>query len=123
MPHLSAALLASRRDIAFKMRGEEITYKKFSSKHFATKTGKYTESYVDTTITECLYGEVTTETIKESGGKYKKGDKAFRIKNADLPEDPPNLKSRIAIGSTVYRIIDHSNSRDGNVTVVYGRKI
>lgn len=123
MALLSSTLLASRREIAFKMRGEEITYKKFSSRNLSTKTGKYTEVFTDTTIEECLYGELDTDTINDSGGKYQKGDKAFRIRNTDLPEDPPSIKSRITAGSTTYRIIDYESSRDGNVTVVFGRKI
>lgn len=123
MPHLSSTLLASRRQIAFDMRGEEITYKKFSSKHLSTKTGKYIETMTDTTIEQCLYGELDTETIKDSGGKYKKGDMAFRIKVADLPENPPSTKSQIECNSIVYRILDYDGSRDGNVMVVYGRKI
>jgi hypothetical protein len=123
MALLSDDVLLQRRDIAFKMRGKETTYRMFDEKHYSPKTGKYTESFSDVTVEETLLGFVDQKMIDDSGGKYQKGDRAFRFKAEDLPETPPNMKSRVQYGDIQYRIIDHVESSDGNVFVIVGRKI
>src|SRR5690606_28157391 len=119
----SSELLMNRRQIAFDMRGEEATYHQFDSKHISLKKGTYSPAFTDTTIDQVLTGELDMDTIKESGGKYLKGDMAFKIKVNDLPENPPSLKSEITESNVRYRIIDYTISRDKNVVQIIGRKI
>lgn len=123
MANVSDAVLAIRRDVAFKNRGKPTTYHTFVSKTVNHKTGKYTPTFTDSSVDETLTGTLDQETIDKSGGKYKRDDMAFKYKTEDLPETPPNSQSQITYNSVTYQIVDYALSPDGNVYLIIGRKI
>ena len=120
-PLLTNATLKARRTVAFERRGQAVTYKKFSTESLNTKTGGYSVTYVSTSCTRVIVGQVDPHLVKESGGRYTYEDLAFRWLVEDLPETPPSKKSRLVLGSQEYEIVGYHYSGDTNVMVIIAR--
>lgn len=128
MPELSNATIKEQRDAAFRFRGQSITYRQRNDT-LNKQSGTITENNTDTIIgtdTEAdpgvLLSELDQQAIADSGGKFKVGDKQFRIRHADIPETPPKTTNQIIHGSNTYLIVQYRRSADGNVWDIIGSK-
>jgi len=122
---LSRTTRADQRDSAFRFLGEEIIY--LSTDDTVDRaTGAVSSADVEYRISEVLTSQLTQRDIDQSGGKFKAGDRAFRIRDADMPVRPPTLKDEIwypTDNGYHWRIVEYRQSADRNVWDVVARRI
>lgn len=115
--------LTSRRDIAFTIRGEEMTYHRHTG--FTTDYAAMTKTpaFSDTTIAETLPAMISDEDVAMSNGRYQVGDWRVRVRHSDLPATPPSQYDRVTFGGSVYQIYRHQQSNDRYVWDLYVRAV
>ena len=129
MAWMTNAKMAERVLPAFKARGQSITYRE-KSDSTNRQTGVVTASNTDTVIGAgtnadpgALTSELEHEFIQKSGGKYKFGDREFKIRDEDLPETYPKKGNEIIFGGATFVIRDYARSQCGNIWVVLGNRL
>lgn len=111
MAELSRSTRAEQRATAFTFLGEEVTYRQ-QVRTRNNKTGAVSVDNTDTTVV-ALVGEISEQTIKQSGGKYQVGDRRFRVQHSDMPETPPaKATSKVIEGGNTYIMVDYVQSSD-----------
>ena len=70
----------------------------------------------------CVTTPVTDRQVQGSNGRYFVGDRYFKFRTEELPEDPPKTSSRIVYGGVSYRVISHDRSCQNHVTLILARK-
>jgi len=106
MGDMSATMRQEHRDQAFTDWGEPITYTQKSTTT-DKQTGAKTSTDTNTTIDLAIPGYVSQSVVANSGGKYRIGDRVFRIRDGDMAEQPPKTTSVITYGGTDYQIVGH----------------
>lgn len=109
------------RAIAFNVKGQQITYSVLSSPAPNLKTGAITQTTTDTVISKALVGSATDQDIAESQGRYKQGDRVFRVRSTDLPARP-NRAARITFGSKTYNVIGYRTNQNDEVYDLFCRE-
>lgn len=129
MAWMTDAKMAERVLPAFLARGRTVTYRQ---KNDSTnrQTGVVTASNTNTTIGSgtradpgVLSSELEHEFIQKSGGKYKFGDREFKIRDEDMPETPPVKGNEIILDSVTFVIKDYARSQCGNIWVILGNRL
>lgn len=115
---------------AWHTRGQEVVYKRRTSRSNNFKTGSTGQGYTDTTVDKCLIGTLSHEDLESLGGDHKVGDRVFRFLSPGacdtipwnkLPETPPSRSAQIVYNGITYEVYDWATSPDGIVYVVFGR--
>ncbi len=120
MADFSRTVRAEQRNHLFTLYGETVSYETVSSTT-NLQTGVITPTNTPNSVT-ALIGSVSDKLVKDSGGRYRVGDRVFRIKNADMPETPPSETSVIVFDSKTFNVVGHDQSSDDNMWDVIGRK-
>lgn len=131
MAWLTESKLNERRRVAFLVRGQSITYR-VRNKSFNKQTGAVTGSASDTEIPAStddpgvLVGQLSQEFIDQSGGKFKYGDRQFKILTESMPSGitkPIKDEHSIVYRGEEFLVVDFFKSSDTNVWVINGSRI
>lgn len=94
--------LQAWRQVGFNARGKTITYRRFLSQTTNTKTGAVTPSFSNSGIDKVLVTAV---------GSGETAQMKFRIRTVDLPEEPPDKRSRIIYKGEEWIILDYKTDQ------------
>lgn len=83
---VNSTTIAGWRALAFKLRGGPLTYRRFVSETRDLKSGAVTPTFSNSII---------ALTLVSATGSIESGTMSFRIRVSDMPEFPPDRRSRI----------------------------
>ena len=112
---------ASQRAYAFNLRGTEITYSILTDPEPDLKTGTIAATSTDTVIARALVGYATEDDIAGSEGRYKQGDRVYRIRSTDIT-GLPDRGALITHQGRHYNVVGWRSDQNNSVYDLYCRE-